>query len=113
MLTYQPVDHIVADARYHLARHWSPYRTPVKVGAYALTRTRAADGRTSRISPAGVPAWEGGASYKPGAVVSHRGELYTATRPVSGKEPGLSPGHWAPAPVTMAPATMAPATVPG
>lgn len=76
-------------------RHWRPYRTPVKVGAYALTRTRAADGRTSRISPAGVPAWEGGASYKPGAVVSHRGELYTATRPVSGKEPGLSPGHWA------------------
>ncbi|MGP4025563.1 family 20 glycosylhydrolase [Actinomadura sp. 3N407] len=75
-------------------RHWRPYTAPVKAGAYALTRTRGADGRTSRVSPVGVPAWQDGASYETGALVSHRGELFRATRPGSGQEPGITRGHW-------------------
>jgi hexosaminidase len=34
---------------------WRTYTGPVQVGAHALTRTRSADGRTSRVSPVGVP----------------------------------------------------------
>jgi hexosaminidase len=38
-------------------RTWRTYRGPVRVGAWALLRTRAVDGRTSRLSPVGpVPA---------------------------------------------------------
>lgn len=74
--------------------HWRTYTGPVQVGAYALTRTRSADGRTSRISQAGVPGWQSGASYKPGALVTHQGELYRATREGSGKEPGRTRGYW-------------------
>jgi hexosaminidase len=38
-------------------RSWRAYRGPVRVGAWALLRTRAVDGRTSRLSPVGaVPA---------------------------------------------------------
>ncbi|MFC6887236.1 MULTISPECIES: family 20 glycosylhydrolase [Actinomadura] len=74
---------------------WRPYAgSPVKVGAYALTRTRAVDGRTSRVSPVGVPAWQGGASYEAGALVTHRGELYRATRPGSGRSPDTAPKSW-------------------
>ncbi|XRQ14891.1 family 20 glycosylhydrolase [Actinomadura welshii] len=75
-------------------RHWRRYTGPVDVGEYALTRTRSADGRTSRISPVGVPGWDGGASYERGALVSHRGELFRAVRPGGGHEPGLTRGHW-------------------
>ncbi|TDB95729.1 family 20 glycosylhydrolase [Actinomadura sp. 7K534] len=75
-------------------RTWRRYGGPARVGAYALTRTRAADGRASRISPVGVPAWDGGAPYKAGALVSHQGELYRATRPGTGREPGVAGGHW-------------------
>ncbi|NYD52567.1 hexosaminidase [Actinomadura luteofluorescens] len=74
---------------------WRPYTAPVRAGAYALARTRSADGRTSRISPAGVPAWQGGAAYRAGALVRHQGELFRATRGGSGKEPGRETGHWA------------------
>ncbi|RKS73671.1 hexosaminidase [Actinomadura pelletieri DSM 43383] len=73
---------------------WRQYDGPVKVGAYALTRTRAADGRTSRISHVGIPAWQNGTSYKSGALVLHQGELYRASRGGSGHEPGRSGGHW-------------------
>ncbi|QKW36035.1 carbohydate-binding domain-containing protein [Actinomadura sp. NAK00032] len=73
---------------------WRPYTGPVRVGEYALTRTRSADGRTSRISQAGVPGWRSGASYEPGALVTHRGELFRATRPGTGGEPGLPRGGW-------------------
>ncbi len=74
--------------------HWRAYRGPVHVGEYALTRTRSADGRTSRISPVGLPAWQSGTSYEPGALVRHQGELFRATRPGSGRDPGQARGHW-------------------
>ncbi|WP_131741515.1 family 20 glycosylhydrolase [Actinomadura roseirufa] len=73
---------------------WSPYTGPVRVGASALTRTRSADGRTSRISPAGVPAWQGGTAYEPGALVTHQGELFRAARASTGQAPDLSPASW-------------------
>ncbi|TYK43507.1 family 20 glycosylhydrolase [Actinomadura decatromicini] len=73
---------------------WLPYTGPVKVGAYALTRTRAADGRTSRISQVGLPAWESGTSYQPGALVRYQGELFRAARAGTGKVPGQDAGYW-------------------
>ncbi|GAA2162427.1 family 20 glycosylhydrolase [Actinomadura napierensis] len=73
---------------------WLPYRGPVKVGATALTRTRSADGRTSRLSPVGLPHWQAGTSYRPGDLVNYQGEIYRAVRSGSGAEPDLSPGHW-------------------
>ncbi|WP_131763509.1 family 20 glycosylhydrolase, partial [Actinomadura fibrosa] len=73
---------------------WRPYTGPVAVGASALTRTRAPDGRTSRISPVGVPAWQGTAAYRPGALVSFQGELYRATRAGTGHQPDLAPDYW-------------------
>ncbi|GAA4225854.1 family 20 glycosylhydrolase [Actinomadura meridiana] len=76
-------------------RYWRTYNGPVKVGAYALTRTRAVDGRTSRISQVGLPAWQNGTSYKPGALVRHQGELFRATREGRGQEPGRTDGYWA------------------
>ncbi|MGI5201811.1 family 20 glycosylhydrolase [Spirillospora sp. CA-108201] len=76
--------------------NWRPYTAPVRAGAYALTRTRGADGRTSRVSPVGVPAWQGGADYRTGALVLHQGELFRAIRDGSGGEPGRDPRRWAP-----------------
>ncbi|MGH3238833.1 MAG: family 20 glycosylhydrolase [Spirillospora sp.] len=76
-------------------RTWHPYRGPVKAGDVVLTRTRSADGRTSRISPVGVTNWQGSASYEPGALVRHQGELFRATKAGSGKEPGRTGGYWA------------------
>ncbi|MFI0408701.1 family 20 glycosylhydrolase [Actinomadura sp. 3N508] len=73
---------------------WRLYTGPVKVGDTALTRTRSADGRTSRISPVGVGNWQGVESYRPGDLVRHQGELYRATRPRSGKEPGRTQHYW-------------------
>ncbi|WP_067832021.1 family 20 glycosylhydrolase [Actinomadura kijaniata] len=73
---------------------WRTYTGPVKVGAYALTRTRAADGRVSRLSPVGVPAWQGGTAYAPGALVTHQGELFRVARPGTGRTPDTSPGWW-------------------
>ncbi|TDC88737.1 family 20 glycosylhydrolase [Actinomadura sp. 7K507] len=75
-------------------RKWRRYGGPVEVGAYALARTRSADGRTSRISPAGVPAWDAGGSYEAGALVSHQGELFRATRAGTGEEPRIARDHW-------------------
>ncbi|QXJ26198.1 family 20 glycosylhydrolase [Actinomadura graeca] len=75
---------------------WTRYTGPVQVGGYALTRTLGADGRASRLSPAGVPGWQAGAAYEPGALVTHQGELYRATRAGTGRSPDLSPGWWAP-----------------
>lgn len=75
---------------------WRTYTGPAAVGSYALTRTRAADGRTSRISPVDVPAWQSGAAYARGAVVTHQGELYRAARPSTGRAPDLSPDAWIP-----------------
>ncbi|WP_067467429.1 family 20 glycosylhydrolase [Actinomadura macra] len=74
---------------------WTPYGGPSKVGAYAMTRTRGADGRTSRISPVGVPGWRAETAYEPGALVTYQGELFRATRSGTGQVPDLSPGSWA------------------
>ncbi|MCP2342333.1 family 20 glycosylhydrolase [Actinomadura rupiterrae] len=74
--------------------HWRPYSGPVAVGASALTRTRAVDGRTSRISPVGVPNWQPAGSYQQGALVNYQGELFRALRPSSGLAPDLSPTAW-------------------
>src|SRR3954447_25148083 len=50
-------------------RAWRSYRGPVRVdGGGVLLRARAADGRTSRLSPVGVAAWSAAAGYRPGAV---------------------------------------------
>jgi hexosaminidase len=43
---------------------WSTYTGPVNVGA--LLRTRAVDGRTSRIAPVNVPHWTAGTRYTAG-----------------------------------------------
>ncbi|MFB4319352.1 family 20 glycosylhydrolase [Actinomadura sp. 21ATH] len=73
---------------------WRAYGGPVRVGEHALVRTRSADGRTSRIAPVGVPAWRDGTAYRPGSVVTHQGELFTATRGGTGRAPDLAPGDW-------------------
>ncbi|MFI0481147.1 family 20 glycosylhydrolase [Actinomadura sp. 9N215] len=75
-------------------RSWRPYSGPVKVGDVVLTRTRSADGRTSRISPVGVTGWQGSESYESGDLVRHQGELFVATRAGSGREPGRTDGYW-------------------
>lgn len=59
--------------------HWKTYTSPVKVGTYALTRTRTVDGRTSRISPVNVPNWTAG-THQAGTIVNYKGELYRATK---------------------------------
>ncbi|MFG2001942.1 family 20 glycosylhydrolase [Spirillospora sp. NPDC048911] len=73
---------------------WRPYTGPVTVGSAALTRTRSADGRTSRVSPVGVTAWQSATAYRAGALVTHQGELFTATAPGTGQAPDISPRAW-------------------
>jgi len=63
-------------------RHWRTYRGPVRVGDRALLRTRAVDGRVSRLSPVGVPRWTAGTAYPAGAVVLDQGDLFRANRHV-------------------------------
>ncbi len=76
---------------------WSTYTGPVSVGASALLRTRAADGRTSRIAPVNVPHWTTGAQYAVGALVNYQGEIYSATQAHTsqpGSTPDLTPALW-------------------
>lgn len=76
---------------------WSTYTGPVNVGASALLRTRAVDGRTSRIAPVNVPHWTAGTRYAAGALVNHQGELYRAIRAhisQPGSTPDLAPKLW-------------------
>ena len=70
--------------------HWSTYRAPVDVGASALLRTRAVDGRYSRISPVDVPNWMAGTQYAAGALVNYQGEIFSA-RQAHTSEPGATP----------------------
>ena len=63
-------------------RRWTAYSGPARVGDWALLRTRAADGRTSRLSPVDVPRWTRGTAYGAGAVVVDQGELFRADRDV-------------------------------
>jgi hexosaminidase len=62
---------------------WRRYRGPSRVGGWALLRSRAVDGRTSRLSPVDVPGWSAGTAYPAGAVVVAGGELYQAQRAVA------------------------------
>ena len=64
-------------------RRWTTYRGPLRVGDWALLRTRADDGRTSRLSAVDVPRWTAGAAYGAGAVVVDQGELFRADRDVA------------------------------
>jgi hexosaminidase len=64
-------------------RRWTAYRGPVRVGDWALLRTRAVDGRTSRLSPVGVPRWTAGTAYAAGAVVVDQGEAFRADTDVA------------------------------
>jgi hexosaminidase len=66
---------------------WSPYGGPVRVGDWALLRTRAVDGRTSRLSPVGVPHWAAGAAYPAGSVVVDDGEVFRAEGDVAAGAP--------------------------
>jgi hexosaminidase len=78
-------------------RTWSAYRHPTRVGDWALLRTRAADGRVSRLSPVGVPRWSAGDGYGPGAVVDSQGDLYRAQRAVGPGAPSpvdATDGSW-------------------
>jgi hexosaminidase len=81
-------------------RSWRPYRRPVRVGddAAVVLRARAADGRTSRPSPVGVPAWSEASGYAAGALVTSAGDVYRATRAVDAGGPAPSDagdGSWA------------------
>jgi hexosaminidase len=80
-------------------RSWRAYRGPVRVdGAAALLRARAADGRTSRLSPVGVGAWSSSTAYGPGSVVTSAGDLYRATAAVGAGGPSpvdTTDGSWA------------------
>jgi hexosaminidase len=62
---------------------WTAYRGPVRVGDWALLRTRAVDGRTSRLSLVGVPRWTAGTAYAAGAVVVDQGEVFRAGKDVA------------------------------
>jgi hexosaminidase len=62
---------------------WRPYRGPSRVGGWALLRTRAVDGRTSRLSPVDVPGWAATDGYPAGTVVVAGGELYRSRRAVA------------------------------
>jgi hexosaminidase len=64
-------------------RRWTAYRGPVRVGDWALLRTRAVDGRTSRLSPVGVPRWTAGTAYAAGAVVVDQGEAFRSDTDVA------------------------------
>lgn len=75
---------------------WRPYAGPVKAGPAVLLRTRAVDGRVSRISPVGLPVWRTGTVYPAGALVDHRGEIYRATRAGTSAAPDTAPSSWAP-----------------
>jgi hexosaminidase len=64
-------------------RNWRAYRGPVRIDATpVILRARAADGRTSRVSPVGVPAWSAATAYPPGSLVTAAGDVYRATRGV-------------------------------
>jgi hexosaminidase len=64
-------------------RRWRAYRGPVRVGDWALLRTRAVDGRVSRLSPVGVPRWTATAAYPAGSVVLDQGELFRADKDIA------------------------------
>ncbi|MCO5995450.1 family 20 glycosylhydrolase [Actinoallomurus rhizosphaericola] len=74
---------------------WRPYGGPVKAGPTVLLRTRAVDGRTSRISPVGLTVWQTGTAYPAGALVDHQGEIYRAKRANTSAAPDTSPSSWA------------------
>ncbi|GAB3972779.1 family 20 glycosylhydrolase [Actinoallomurus acanthiterrae] len=73
---------------------WKRYGGPVKAGPTVLLRTRAADGRSSRISPVGLPVWKTGAAYPAGALVDYQGEIYRATHANTSAAPDTSPTSW-------------------
>jgi hexosaminidase len=75
-------------------RTWRPYPGAVRSGPTVLTRTRAADGRTSRISPVGLPVWQTGTTYPAGALVDRQGEIYRAARPNAARNPETSRTFW-------------------
>ncbi|MEU5882596.1 family 20 glycosylhydrolase [Spirillospora sp. NPDC047279] len=74
--------------------HWRAYTGPVRAGSAALTRTRASDGRASRLSPVNVPAWQDGTAYRPGTLVTYQGEIFTARSASTGQAPDTSPRAW-------------------
>lgn len=77
---------------------WQPFAEPVRVGASALLRTRAPDGRTSRVSLVDVPAWSTGVAYDRGALVTYRGELFSARQGHTSQSdwtPDVTPALWA------------------
>jgi hexosaminidase len=74
---------------------WKRYTGPVQAGPTVLLRTRAVDGRTSRISPVGLPAWKTGNAYPKGALVNYQGEIYRATNGNTSAAPDASPTSWA------------------
>lgn len=79
-------------------QRWATYGGPVRVGASALLRTRAPDGRTSRISLVDVPGWAAGTAYARGALVTHRGELFSARQGHTSQgdaPPDANPALWA------------------
>ena len=79
-------------------RSWRVYRGPVRAGSDGvLLRARAADGRTSRLSPVGIGAWSASGDYVAGAVVTSAGDLYRATRAVGAGGPApadATDGSW-------------------
>ncbi|WCB96178.1 N,N'-diacetylchitobiase [Baekduia alba] len=79
-------------------RSWRGYHGPARVGdGPVVLRARAVDGRTSRPSPIGVPAWSADAAYPSGSVVTSAGDTYRATHaaPAGGPAPvDATDGTW-------------------
>ena len=76
--------------------HWAAYSHPVHVsGSTVLLRTRAADGRTSRLSPVGLPNWSASSGYGAGSLVNYKGDIYRALHSTSpGQAPDTAPNAW-------------------
>jgi hexosaminidase len=76
--------------------HWSAYSQPVQVsGSTVLLRTRAADGRTSRLSPVGLTNWSATSGYPSGTLVNFKGDIYRVTKTTTtGQAPDTTPASW-------------------
>jgi hexosaminidase len=75
--------------------HWNAYTGPVHVGDTALLRTLAVDGRSSRLSPVGLPNWAATTSYPAGSLVNYKGNIYRAVNSASaGQTPQSAPSRW-------------------
>lgn len=75
--------------------HWSAYSHPVNAGPTVLLRTRAADGRTSRLSPVGLPNWSASGGYSSGSLINYKGDIYRALHSTtSGQAPDTTPAAW-------------------